>query len=940
MKVLFKGLTGILLGCVFLACASNDILAGTAVYVGKDVSAENTTLIGASNEPGTGACVVPVVIEKGAYKKGDVIECANGYKYTLPDDSVKLTLERYMTYLGYGEWNCCASNENGVSIVTGIQPIPNTAAIEADPFEACGVCEEKLALILASTAKTAEEAADILCDEYANIGADACETVLIADQNEAWLVENYSGHQYAAVKLPADKVAIFSAKPVITLADFEAYGQFCSEDLLDLPEEKGFAVYDDDKKLDLIKTYVGEDPNIEEMDLREWAGHAFFCDEEEDKYDPEASFDVFFTPTDKVSINKVFDFFRSRYEGTEYETVLGDKIGYGGIDNQFVSNVNVIQILGDVPAQMSTVIWTTPQQPVSSPFIPIPVVANSLPQSIAGDIEEDGNAEDSIQYDYAMLASKIVKRRDAYGSSVRSFLEGGEIVRVSDLLGHLRGDWKDAYASSPEKAAGIADEFTAACVEEEHETGRSIAEQLDWFIFRNGVVKDDIPDEDIMPFEIESSYATLGDAFANGWDITAEGDAVKAVKDGKTIEFSLADDGENSVKLTGFDNDSLIGDLFAENDDFVIELDDIEGNDDGLGIEIADDDEANVEDAAEEPAQEATETEKTEEPAEEAAEPEKTEEASEPEKTEEAAEPEKTEEAAEPEKAEEAAKPAEEPAPAPVSVGEDPTQVDTISELQAYFTEKIANVPRDGWAENEIATELADVSNDVSAILAKYINAYAEKYLGDLNGDFEDVEKIMSIDPNQAANELATEVANDQDIAKAGGDLTNIGYFVSGLLGNYFNSLAEDVTGDVVSGRLSQDGAVKILNEAATDIEGVVNAYVEAASGAAMEAAQNVKENIPPKEEMKETLGEIDDALDVLDEYGVIDKDAMGLGEAKLADLADLTDADIDVVITLNEMDDATINGLSQLLGVDVRAALDQYIEQIKAAGLPVTINK
>ena len=150
---------------------------------------------------------------------------------------------------------------------------------------------------------------------------------------------------------------------------------------------------------------------------------------------------------------------------------------------------------------------------------------------------------------------------------------------------------------------------------------------------------------------------------------------------------------------------------------------------------------------------------------------------------------------------------------------------------------------------------------------------------------------------------------------------------LSALSERYFSSLYEDVSADVVNGRLSQDGAVKILNEAATDIEGITRLYLEGVAG----AFSQVFNTDLSSEEFAETIAELGDgALQIMDDYGAIDLDEIGLGDLKLKDL---TDADIEVVITLNEMDDSVIDGLSSLLGVDVRSTLDSYIDAINKSG-------
>jgi dipeptidase len=205
-----------------------------------------------------------------------------------------------------------------------------------------GVSEEKMATILASTSKTAREAVMLLCSLYEEKGAETAEIVFIADPSGAWVVENYTGHQYVATKLADDVIATFGNEPVIKTANPDDKDTLCSADLFTLPEENGFAIYDENKDLDLILTYSADNSYNDEMHLRGWVGHDIFAPSEELEYDAQTGYDVFFKPDEKVSLTQVFDFFRNRYEGTPYDLSDEDNMTYVGINNQFVNSVSVL----------------------------------------------------------------------------------------------------------------------------------------------------------------------------------------------------------------------------------------------------------------------------------------------------------------------------------------------------------------------------------------------------------------------------------------------------------------------------------------------------------------------------------------------------------------------------------------------------------------------
>ena len=858
MKGFLKTSAGLVALVLSVAFFKTDVSASTGIYIGKDASSEGTTVIGVSLESDLGEANVTEIVEKGSILKGDVIESQSGFKYTMPEDNVKMIVGKNMAYVGSGGWNNCAANENGVSIVSYITTDPNMDAVIADPFVENGICEDRIPMILAATSKSAKEAVKTLCSIYEETGADAAEIVLIADKEGAWAVENYTGHQYAAVKLPDDCIATFANEPIIRYADPEDKDTICSSELFTLPEKNDFAVYGSDKKLDLILTYNADNQYSEEAHLRGWVGHDLFAPSEELDFDDEEGYDVFFKPDEKVSLDQAFDFFRNRFEGTQYDLSDEDNALYYGINNQFVTGASIIQLFDDVPDAMSAVLWSAPANPTASPFVPIPVIADELPANLGTDAETEGYDNDILQFSLAMLNNKVLSHRRAYGDSIRQYWEGMESLSVKEITENIRGDWKKDYESSNEDAAKAADEYLEDAAGKLDDDAGRLSEELEWFIYKNGVRKTTVSDDELVPFEC--SFDAVAFAKANGWETEVNDDTFTAEKDGKTITVVLSGEDEGVVTLEGFDNQKLMEDFMS------------------------------IEQFETEEAEEAENEEETEK-AEEEVEP----------KEAEKSEEDKKEEA---EKSEEVAETDEEVIEEIASEASKQIEVDTIAELNTYFNEKIAAVPRDGWAEAQIANEFAGISNDVTGIIGKYFNGAG-------------IEDLIGFDVNK--------LANDADVAKVGEKVAEAGLDLSALVEKYFNSLAEDVSADIVDGRLSQEGAVRILTEAEGNIEGIAKLYLEGITGAFSE----VFNTDLSAEEFAETLAELGDgAIDMMEEYGGMSRESLGLGDTKLADL---TDADIDVVITLNEMDEDVINGLSELLGVDVRKTLDEYIEQINA---------
>ncbi|MBQ6575562.1 MAG: C69 family dipeptidase, partial [Lachnospiraceae bacterium] len=666
----------------------------------------------------------------------------------------------------------------------------------------------------------------------------------------------------------------------------------CSPQLFSLPKVYDFAVYDENKDIDLILTYNEDNRYSDEAHLRVWVGHDVFAASEELDYDEGEGYDVFFAPDDDVTIAKAFGFFRNRYEGTPFDLNDNDNSYYWGISNQTVSNAAIVQIFGDVPAPMSTVIWDTPANPAASPFIPVIAYADTIPACFTTDIADAGSADGTLQYDFIRLADKAFFRRNSYGRSIKEYWEGMEAVSAAYVADAMEGRWKETYDESPAKAATELDDYMYKIVSESQENCDRITDELDWFMFRNGVVRSDIPDDQAATFEC--SFDAVSYAHANGWETTVEDDTFTATKDGKTIEVVLSGENEGNVTFKGFDNKKLMEDFMTDDTVDEGETDSDDSIPEGETVEEA---EEKIEEAVEENREE--EKAKEEKAEDKKAEDKKAETPAEEPAGEAAAEP------ASEETKEETADTGVEKAAQDVAAK---LEVDTIAELESYFAEKIAGVPRDGWAEAEIAGQLGGVADDVSAIILKHFSV-------------DDIDDLLTMDYAKIGNDIASDPA----IADAADRLANAGIDLAGLTEKYFLSLSDEVAADVVSGRLSQDGAVRILDEAATDIEGIAKLYIEGVEGAFSDVFGNITE-----EDLKEFLSEVDDAADVLDEYGVIDQKSLGLDQIELEDL---TDADVNVVITLNEMDQDVIDGLSDMLGVDVGSIVNGYMDELSKAG-------
>ncbi|MBQ4411156.1 MAG: C69 family dipeptidase, partial [Firmicutes bacterium] len=210
-----------------LLFAAAPVYACTGVYVGKDVSAEGTTLIGRSEDQGSGVCNKMFFVQPASSQSGremvDTGMYQHGFSVPLPDKTYKYTYLQDSCYSTDGPYYACCTNECGLAVVGTVTTKVSTEYRWLDPlqYEGHGLREAILPALIACQASSAEDAVQVYAGLLDKYGSEEYNTLLFSDKNEAWIFENYGGHTYAAMRLPEDKVAVFGNHIMIGWVDLD-----------------------------------------------------------------------------------------------------------------------------------------------------------------------------------------------------------------------------------------------------------------------------------------------------------------------------------------------------------------------------------------------------------------------------------------------------------------------------------------------------------------------------------------------------------------------------------------------------------------------------------------------------------------------------------------------------------------------------------------------
>jgi len=528
----------ILLIVITTAAAS----ACTGVYVGKEVSEDGSTIIARTVDVTTPLLVNTCqVYDRVENTPGRILEARNGFTWELPATRYKYTnipfspssITEGSTIINSGS----VTNEYGLVVTATITGETPDSVLETDPFVKTGIGEESIGDVLGQSCKTAKEAIQLLAKIIDEKGSSEPNIVMVADQNEAWYMEIYTGHQYAAVKMPADKVAAFGNEFSLgTLDEYE--DKILSPNLISHAENNGFAKYTDGS-LNLFETYAGGTASLMDLcHMRTWYGHKVFSPSTIGDYQKNVYYPLFYTPDKKIAVRDVMDLFRSRYEGTPYDADTGS---YRTIATEKACNTHIMELFDNLPPEMSVVSWATLSETSYAPFIPFSNMVTAFDPHYSYDSGIYRYDEDAAYSQFKRLNTLAASRdRETYGTGIRKYWEETEdyyLTVMPELLQSAVG----INVKSPEIAQKYLTDATLSFESGAYSDAQRLFDDLMWYMSENYISinqKDPVTGEYgdtpvfVEPFEALFDVAEFGKRL--GYDVSVDSTGTMYLVKGNT----------------------------------------------------------------------------------------------------------------------------------------------------------------------------------------------------------------------------------------------------------------------------------------------------------------------------------------------------------------------------------------------------------------------
>ncbi len=512
-----KKILPILLAVIVVFGYSVPAMACTGLYVGSDYSQNGSTYFGRSEDLNNNGIKVFGVQEAKDWPEGTVYTDNDGFTMPMPAHTFKYSYMRdsknYTPAPTDGNGNVLGQaygevgvNEKGVSVSATVSTYAKTeivgnekAGIKGlDPLVKGGITEVSLGSLLLGISESARDGVVKLAAIIDKYGAGENNSLMIGDPNEVWYVEILSGHQYAAIKLPANKV---SAQPNMILMGAidvnDKENVIVSPNLVKLAEDNGFLVKDESGKIDVALTYRGTIADSQKKNgnlTRYWmAGNylnpGLFGNESLESFRGDGSqVKLLFDADRKLTTAEVLNILKQRGIGTKYDHTVDNKIYPVGNENQM--EVHVFEKRANKPLELTTVQWQGMADAPYTVFIPY---YTALMSKVNPKYEEDGNetyVDGSMHWLFNDLNELCMHHYSPQlEKGVREYLDliqNSLIDQQAELDAHIQNE----LANGHDQAQAEADRLGVDISDQVYDLVKALRDEVRTYINSNDTSKD------------------------------------------------------------------------------------------------------------------------------------------------------------------------------------------------------------------------------------------------------------------------------------------------------------------------------------------------------------------------------------------------------------------------------------------------------------------
>lgn len=495
--------------------------ACTTIVVGKDASATGNILFGRTEDIDPLNGVRFVVYPAGTFEKGEVFEDLDGYgfEHVFTHDSYKYTGTPDMLDNGDGRYDAHGVNEHGLAVTATNTTRMTAGARSADEEIEAGIREAVLTTILLGECKTAREAVRFAGNIVETKGSAETYVVIIADKSEAWLFETFSGHHWAASRVPDDKFAIIANDMVTTYVDLDDTENFMgSEGFEALAEQWGISVSDDDG-FNIAKSFG--DINSEYDTYRRWRGYNLFAPSQNiqliEEYDASETYTLFVKPDKKITVAEIMSLQRDRYNGTEFDLtespLVYDEYGETDPDPRPIGvasqiETHIYEMGKDYAPSIGARFWMAMAQSEHSVYLPFYGLITDTHPYFQKETDYGTPEAESAYWVFQELAYNARSNRKMYGKPIQAFWKSYEEKLIAEQIA-VEAEMLRLYAQNPTEAADYITKYTIETAGRAMAKAGQINVALTEHIRANSGDKFTVPEETLELWDVTQAEADV-----------------------------------------------------------------------------------------------------------------------------------------------------------------------------------------------------------------------------------------------------------------------------------------------------------------------------------------------------------------------------------------------------------------------------------------------
>lgn len=392
------------------------------------------------------------------------------FKYTSVADDSRDTDEGIFDEHGF--------NEYGVSLTATLTTTPREDVLAVDPLVKDGIAEAAMTTLILPRVKTAREGVELLAKVIDEKGSAEGNNIMIADKNELWYMEIYSGHQYVAYKYPDDKFSIMPNTYFLGALNLsDTNNVIASKGIVETAKKAG-SYKEVNGKFHLAASYA---PKLDERNRsRQYAGIKLLNPQSSVTYQDEYYEFLQDTPRRDYTVADAIKIQRNRFETLSEGFIPDDEVpGYDFYNdytpkdnikalpeaeqakykyapgNENVIDPHVYQIRNDLPSELGGIMWFGLSRSRNTPYVPY--FGHIKDTFKAYQVRGSKYSPDSWYWVADHIDKMVTEHKDLFGKTIKSNWEELEEVLFNyqtKLINQYRNQSNDYVRAT-------ADSYTA-----------------------------------------------------------------------------------------------------------------------------------------------------------------------------------------------------------------------------------------------------------------------------------------------------------------------------------------------------------------------------------------------------------------------------------------------------------------------------------------------